>query len=288
MWSVVDIALGTRLPLERDEEARQAGGTENEGSVSDDEASLGSSFSSMGSFQEAEFRLSSVTTRLDSLYKLASRIRSPRNRPQRLTKDLYKHVPESQRAEYIQNQEQIEISVVSYVQRQQLMEWVNDEQLQELGLGRETLVAQYASASHWLIARTGKANARRKQQFLYWKKHSRLLGLDVTEAAPAVAQLPVNAVALPQPAAASSQASKQAPAKSMGTSVTKMNLETMGPEDMRSVISHRSRVSTVASPRGEDLAWPPAPSHLAGHKYFPCPYCGILCPERYLNGDDWR
>ncbi len=285
---MLDIALATRLPLERDEKACQAGGTENDGASSDDEASLGSSLSSMGSFQEAEFRLSSVATRLDSLYKLASRIRSPRNRQQRPTEDLYKHVSESQRAEYIQNQEQIEISLVAYVQRQQLVEWVNDEQLQELGLDREELIAQYASASHWLIARAGMANARRKQQFIYWKKHSRLLGRDVTEAAPVVAELPVNPVALPQPAAAPSQALKPSPAKSMATSVTKIDLKVMGPEDMRSVISHRSRVSTVASPRGEDLAWPPAPSHLAGHKYFPCPYCGFLCPERYLSRGDWR
>jgi len=285
---VLDIALGTRPPLERDEKTPQAGGTENDSGRSDDETSLGSSLSSMGSFQEAEFRLSSVTTRLDSLYKLASRIRSPRNRPQRSIKDLYKHIPESQRAEYIRTQEQIEVSLVAYVQRQQLMEWVNDERLQVLGFGREELVAQYASASHWLIARVGMANARRKQQFLYWKKHAQLLQRDVTEEAPAVAELPVATLALPQPPAAPSQASKLAPAKSMATSVTKVDLKAIGPKDMISVISHRSRVSTTASPQGEDLAWPSAPSHLAGHKYFPCPYCGILCPERYLSRDMWR
>lgn len=285
---MLDVALGTRLPLERDEKARQAGGTQNDSSFSDDDASLRSSLSSIGSFQEAEFRLSSVTTSLDSLYKLASRIRSPRNRQQRSTKDLYNHVPESQRTEYIQNQDQIEVSRVAYIQRQQLMEWVNDEQLQELGFDREKVIAQYASVSYWLITRAGMANARRKQQFLYWKKHAKLLGRDVTEEAPAVAELLVDAVALPQPRTALSQASKPAPTKSMATSATKMDLKVIGPEDLRSDISHRSRVSTVASPQGEGLAWPPAPSHLDGHKYFPCPYCGILCPERYLSQDNWR
>lgn len=285
---MLDIALGMRPPLERDEEARQTGATEHGSSFSDDEASLASSISSMGSFQEAEFRLSSVATMLDSLYKLASPIRSPRNRQQRSTKDLYKHVPESQRAEYMQNQEQIEVSLVTYVQQQQLVEWVDDEQLQELGFGQEELLARYASASYWLMARAGMANARRKQQFLYWKKHAQLLGRDMTEETPAVAEQPVDAVALAQSAAASSQAPKKAPAKSMATSATKMDLTVMGPDDMRSVISHRSCVSTVASPRGEDIAWPPVPSHLAGHKSFPCPYCGILCPERYLSRDGWR
>lgn len=288
---MLDIALARRPPLERDEKARQAGSTESDSGLSDDdEASLGSSLSSMGSFQEAEFRLSSVTTRLDSLYTLASRIRNPRNRQQRPTKDLYKHVPEAQRTEYILNQRQIEISLVAYVQRQQLVEWFDDEQLQDLGFDREELIAEYTSASHWLIARAGMANARRKQQFLYWKNHSRLLGRDVTQVAPpVVTELPIDPVALPQPAAAApSQAMTKGPVKSMATSATKMDLKLVGPEDLRSVISHRSHVSTVASPRGEDLSWPPAPSHLAGLKYFPCPYCGMMCPERYLGRDDWR
>ncbi|KAH7133178.1 ankyrin repeat-containing domain protein [Dactylonectria estremocensis] len=79
-----------------------------------------STLSGAGSFSEAEFRLAGVAARLDSLYKLAARIRSPRNRPPRLTKDLYKHIPENQRAEYIRNQEHIETTRVAYVQRQQL------------------------------------------------------------------------------------------------------------------------------------------------------------------------
>jgi hypothetical protein len=62
----------------------------------------------MGSFQEAEFRLSAVAARLDSLYKLASQIHNSLNWQKRPTKDLYKHVSETQRAEYIQNQEKID------------------------------------------------------------------------------------------------------------------------------------------------------------------------------------
>ncbi|KAH7322441.1 hypothetical protein B0I35DRAFT_425813 [Stachybotrys elegans] len=289
LQNLLDIAIGTRLPLERDKE-RQASDAEDASSSSDDETSLASSSSSgsIESFQEADFRLSSITTRLDSLYQLATRIRSPRNRQQRPTKDLYKHVPEDQRAEYIQNQEHIEVSLVAYIQRQQLGEWFKDEQLQELGFGRDELIEQYASASHWLIVRAGMANARRKQQFMYWKKHAQLLGRNVTEETPAVRKTPVGTVAPLQPTASPSQTSKPAPAKSMATSVTKIDLEVIGPEDTRSVISRHSCMSAVASPQGEGLAWPPAPSQFHGHKYFPCPYCGILCPEKYLSSDGWR
>jgi tetratricopeptide (TPR) repeat protein len=285
---VLDIVLGKRLPLERDKKAHQADESDSEISSSDNEYSSELSLSSVESFQEAEFRLSSAVTRLDSLYKLASRIRNPRNRQQLSTRDLYKHIPESQRTEHIQNQEHFQVSKAAYIQRQQLLEWVDSEQLQKLGINREDLIAQYASAGHWLITRAGMANARRKQQFIYWKKHARTLGRDVTEETPATAKLPIDGVELHLPTVAHKQTSTRAPSKSMATSVTKMDLGMIGPEDMRSTISHRSYVSIVASPRGEDLTWPPAPSHLAGQKYFTCPYCGILCPERYLGRDDWR
>ncbi|KAK0731922.1 hypothetical protein B0H67DRAFT_549596 [Lasiosphaeris hirsuta] len=177
-----------------------------------------------------------------------------------------------------------------------MVQEVDDEQLQELGFSQEELLARYASASHWLMARAGMANARRKQQFIYWKKHAQLLGRDMTEEAPAVAEWPVDAVALPQPAAAPSQASRPTPAKSMATSVTKMDLKAIGPNDMRSVISHRSCVSTVVSPRGEDLAWPPVPSHLAGHNVhqiydlqpYYCTYEDCLHPSRlYGVKQEW-
>ncbi|KAI9147400.1 hypothetical protein HJFPF1_12420 [Paramyrothecium foliicola] len=105
--NLFEIAVGTRLPMERDGKARQAVEKGNDNSSSD-ETSLGSSPDSMGSFQEADFRLSAVTARLDSLYKLASQIHNALNWQQRLTKDLYKHVSETQRAEYIQNQEKID------------------------------------------------------------------------------------------------------------------------------------------------------------------------------------
>lgn len=287
MRKVASIILGNRLPLELDTEARwQSEAIPSVAASSDDETSL-SSLSDTGSFQEAEFRLASVTTRLDSLYKLATRIRSPRNRPQRPTKDLYKHIPESQRAEYIQTQEQIEVSLIAYVQRQQLLESVTNEQLQELGLSQEQLFQEYAAATHWLVRRMGIANARRKQQFVYWRKHAELLGRDMTEVLlPTVAKELAEAAVQPQ--ALTTDPRKPAPPVSMATSATKINSNMLGLDDMKSVISSLSRVSTTVSPKGNDLAWPPVPSHLAGSKYFSCPYCGILCPAKYLSQDEWR
>lgn len=163
---MLDIALGTRQPLERDERALQVGGVEEDDiRFSDDEGSLGSPVSSIGSFQEAESRLSSITTTLDSLYILANRLAEPQNRLQRPLEEFYEHIPQNQRAEHIRNKKNIEIIRAASVQRQQLLDmWDKDKELQESGLGSEELITQYASASHWLITRVGEANNRRKQQ----------------------------------------------------------------------------------------------------------------------------
>ncbi|PNP75038.1 hypothetical protein FNYG_11620 [Fusarium nygamai] len=284
--NLASIILGDRLPLERNIEARlQNEAAPSDTASSDDDASL-SSLTSTGSFQETDFRLASVTTRLDSLYKLAARIQSPCNRPQRPTNDLYKNVPESRRAEYIQNQEQIEVSLVAYVQKQQL-ECVTDEQLQGLGFSQEQLLQEYAAPTHWLVRRTGIANARRKQQFIYWRGNAELTGRDIAKyPLQVIPTKPAETVV--QPHAQTSVARKLASSVSMETSSKVIDLNTPGVGDLKSVVSGRSRVSTTVSPGKEGLAWPPPPSHLAGSEYFSCPYCGIVCPERYLSHHEWR
>lgn len=277
----MDLALGKRLPLEGEERGNDSGGA-------DDEVSSGSSLNSIGSIKEVDFRLDSIATGLDSLYKLASRIRNPQTRQQRPIEDLYKYIPEKERAEYIQNQEHIDVSVVMYIQRQHLLECFEKDQPQVSGFNHEDLIIQYASANHWLIRRAGMANARRKQQLLYWKRHTKILANNKTEEAPVVARQIADNTALPLPDTGTSRGSKPVPQKSIATSATKADLKGIGPEDMKSVISHNSRVSTVVSPHGEAIIWPPAPDNVAAGTHFPCPYCGYLCPQRYLKGDNWR
>jgi hypothetical protein len=284
---VAAIIRGDRLPIERDIEPHPRSESADSFNGSFEDTTSLCSVSSIGSFQEAEFRLASVATRLDSLYKLAARVRNPRSRPQRPTKDLYKHVSENQRIEYMHSQDNIEISLVAYVQQHQLLEYFTKEQLRELGFSQEQLVQQYASMNYWLVRRTGIANARRKQQFVYWKKHTELLERDLTEVPlPVVLKEPAGVVLQPQQPM--SCAIRSPPSGSMATSATKLDLSMSGLDDMKSVISNHSRISTVYSPKGNELAWPPAPSHLAGSKYFSCPYCGTLCPAKYLSIDEWR
>lgn len=267
--------------MERDRAARDNDSAASDGS--DDETPV-SSFED-NSFHEARFRLSSVAERLDALYKLAARIRNPRNRPQRPTKDLYRHIPEDERAGYRENQENIETVLVAFVQQRHLLESITEAHLKDLDTSREDLLEQYASDTHWLVRRIGLANARRKQQFVYWEGHAQLLARDVVVKVPVISK-PVAAPGAPEIPVSGPSAQ---PAYSVATSATRLMGENItGPDDLKSVISHHSRVSTVVSPQGEKLAWPPAPGRLAGSKFFSCPYCKVLCPGRYLSANNWR
>ncbi|KAL6416043.1 ankyrin repeat protein [Ilyonectria robusta] len=285
--NLASIILGDRLPLEQDASSHQTGAAySSDDGLSDDESSL-SSLGSIGSFKEVEFRLESIVKRLDSLYELASRIRSPRTRLQRPVKDLYKHLPEKDRTGYIEAQKQIEISRVAYVQQQKLQQDFTDEQLCELGLSKDQLLTGYGSANNWLIQRTGIANSRRRQQIAYWKKHAEILGRDMAEM-----QLPITTdeqnKRVTQVHASENVGKKLYDPNSIATSATRVNSDAPGLGDTQSVISTHSRVSTVIGPKGEILTWPSPPKKLVETKYFSCPYCCVLCPEAYLVPDKWR
>lgn len=284
---MASIILGDRLPLEQDASSYQTGAAHSShDGLSDDDSSL-SSLSSIGSFKEVEFRLESISRRLDSLYELASRIRSPRNRLQRPVKDLYKHLPEKDRTGYIEAQKEIEISRVAYVQQQKLRQDFTDEQLCELGLSKDQLLAYYGSANNWLIQRTGIANSRRKQQIAYWKKHADILGRDMVEM-----QLPATTdkrnKTVTQFHNSENVGKKGFHPNSITTSATGIKSDAPGLGDTQSVISTHSRVSFAIDPKGEALTWPPPPKKLVESKYFSCPYCCTPCPEQYLVPDKWR
>ncbi|KAF4966733.1 hypothetical protein FSARC_5598 [Fusarium sarcochroum] len=292
LQNLSSILLGYRLPLEQDTKAQEEmATTSSDTDTSDDESSL-SSISSFGSFKEIDFRLESVNKRIDSLYELALTIRSPHNRPQRPTKDLYKHIPEEQRDEYIEKQKEIEILRLAYVHRQQLLMDFTNEQLAELSLSQDQLLDEYSTSNNWLIQRTGIANSRRKQQILYWRTHAKRLAYDVNEPHPAI---DVDEEKKPRHSQPSGDTAKQSvPSVSMATSATKLGLDfpeflnTPEVSDSKSVISRQSRVSTAISPRGDTLTWPPPPKKLPDSTWFPCPYCCVLCPDKYLDPDKWR
>ncbi|KAI8627473.1 hypothetical protein F5Y19DRAFT_477339 [Xylariaceae sp. FL1651] len=227
------------------------------------------------SFGEAQYRLQLITEAIDSLYCLATKVRNPKNRPQRSLAQMCKHIPSQNRAGYIREHENLETMIVAY----------------------EDVQSQYCMEDSWLIHRAGVANARRKLQFMYWKQHTRRLGDPTLELHENLTIGQKNKKqGIKRQASVSGKNTDQSiirpetsiPQQSLATSATHMPPGFLKPEDATSVISRQSRVSTVFSPKGDKISWPSPPSVARGSKFFFCPYCFLLCPDNYLDPDSWR
>ncbi|KAI1134857.1 hypothetical protein F5Y05DRAFT_406252 [Hypoxylon sp. FL0543] len=285
--NLLAIAKGDRRPFEQDADIDED--SDNQGSTESDSESRASERSrseSQKSFHEIDFRLQSLTESLDSLYGLATRIRNPRNRPQRPNDQLYKHVPAAIRASYIKEREEAETTIIAYAQRQQLIEMMPREGT-IIAPNSEELINQYATTTHWLIRRTGIANARRRQQFAYWKGHAlRLSQVPAQSKTTAPVTDPSGREFLENQPIQGGQTATAA-TRSLATSATELPLDLTKPGDVNSVISHQSRLSTVMDLKGEKLEWPAPPIQSISVPYFTCPCCKILCPQRYRTKETW-
>lgn len=319
--NVLSVMKGERPPFEEGE----AGQSETSDSSRDESAGdppaihemyqsdgLGSS----GSLHEVSFRQRNTAETIDSLYSLATRLRNPRNRPQRTIKELYKHIPASRRADYIKEREAVETMVVSHIHSETLAQSIARTISGQAGhgLNDELLAVQtevinaHALPSHFLIKRTGAANARRKQQFTYWKEHAARIGYN-----PATVQAfkdqkgkqpdtddsntPLGALQPHHEAdIVGGAAPSSIPDRSLATSATRVEADAFMLEDLKSTISHQSRTTTLSTAptwKGQKLDWPPPPERLSNRdppsKYFTCPYCHVICPQKYLETKStWR
>ncbi|XXH04355.1 hypothetical protein Hte_010769 [Hypoxylon texense] len=300
--NLLAIANGERLPYEQDVDADIDEDDDDASSVSIDaesDASEQTHSRSDESVHEVDFRLQSLTESLDALYSLATKIRNPRNRPQRTNNQLYKRIPVEIRTSFIEEREAAEIAVVAWTHRHHLIEEINLQEAVNSRLNVEELIDRYATSSNWLVRRMGIANARRKQQFVYWKDHALRLGRNTVRSKPTAPTVKHSTEDIrDEPAAA--QQRQLAPsvavlekaaldaAPSLVTSATKLEADFVKPEDLKSVLSHQSNVSTIISVKGEKLEWPMPPTQITTNGYFTCPYCKILCPQRYLAENAWR
>jgi len=257
--------------------------------------------SSSSSFHEVEFRQRSVTEAIDDLYSLATKMRNPRSRPYRGTRELFKRIPPEEREQYIRNREESAIMVISYIQKQSLRESLKQLEGGDSQLEHEAgeLEHDYASPSNFLVKRIGIANARREQQFIYWKEHAaRIRGSqEAPKADPPVEGKKGKEAPLEETFAATqsqmhSRAAPSMPRQSVATSATRYD-EVAGVHfnDTQSVFSRHSRVSTAFTVQGTKIEWPLPPAHLTAEerpKFFTCPYCQFICPGEYLAKDTWR
>ncbi|KAH6850579.1 hypothetical protein B0I37DRAFT_117043 [Chaetomium sp. MPI-CAGE-AT-0009] len=321
--NILSVMKGERPPFEEGEAGQNEISDSSRDDDSDDDPQGSRKMSqsdrsqSSGSLHEVDFRQRNIAETIDSLYSLATRIRNPRNRPQRTVRELYKHIPAYRRSQYIKEREALETMVVSHIQSEGLAQSVartvsqqtNHGQEDELLASEAELIDKYASPSHFLIRRTGAANARRKQQFTYWKEHAARIGYNPATVQPVkdekgkqrdVSEEDNTPSGAPRPQYEVDVIGWAAPSsmqdRSLATSATRVEADAFMPEDLKSTISHQSRITSVSSVptwQGQKLDWPPPPEHLTNEdppsKYFTCPYCHVICPQQYLkNKNTWR
>lgn len=257
--------------------------------------------SNCSSFHEVEFRQRSITEAIDDLYSLATKMRNPRSRPYRGTRELFKRIPPEEREQYIRDREESAIMVISYIQKQSLGESLKQLEGGDSQLEHEAgeLEHDYASPSNFLVKRIGIANARREQQFIYWKERTaRIRGSqEAPKADPQVEgkkgrETPLEETFTATQSQIHSRAAPSIPRQSVATSATKYD-EVIGVHfnDAQSIFSHHSRVSTAFTVQGTKIEWPLPPAHLTVEerpKFFTCPYCQFICPGAYLAKDTWR
>lgn len=278
-------------PSDRDSEARSTATTSTSPSLSSGETS----------FHEVNFRMEIMTEILDALYSLATKIRNPRNRPQLAVNELYKHVPVHMRKEFIMEREEAAIAIICHVQREQLSEGLQHGELKASGMSHDEILEQYASPSNWLVRRAGIANARRKQQFVYWREHAERISRGLAGNAPPPRPDGEQHNNVPtadnqEPTQAQPEQGGHVPmhpnlgvslTRSLATSATRLDETFIKLDDLRSVISQQSRVSTAMNLRGEKLGWPSPPAQTSRNGFFICPYCKIICPRKYLAKEAW-
>ncbi|KAI0869814.1 hypothetical protein GGS24DRAFT_511493 [Hypoxylon argillaceum] len=280
--NIFSIVIGERKPVEIIEGLNQDDSSSSSSSC--DSGRHTELSSNESSFHEVEFRIQSLEERLNALYSLATRIRNPRNRPSRTIDDLYKRIPVGIRAAHIHECEQRETNIASYILQQHILQNMDRKEIEALTeSASEDILSRYTSYTSWLVRRTGIANARRKQQLLYWKEHSMRLGRHSHNHIKTAQTTPVKQdISRTGESVLPTTMTKRGPtAPSFATSATP--LPNLKPEDLKSVISTQSRTSFITGMQNEALNWPPPPKGIGPGEYFECPYCRVLCPARYLK-----
>ncbi|KAI0378685.1 hypothetical protein F5Y04DRAFT_261356 [Hypomontagnella monticulosa] len=221
-------------------------------------------------FDEVKLRLRCITESLDALYELANTIENPHDRPQCPKSQLYERVPVGHRASYMKKCEDAEIANIADTYSQHFV---------DRNAHNPTALVPDSNelGSHWLVRRAGVANARRKQQFLYWQDYGLRLGQDCIQDDPTIPPISI-LQNLPTPTATSGEVS-------LGRISVPTERGRLG-----SAISYDGPQSMYTGlMKGGTLEWPPPPTRLTElSEYFICPYCKVVCPQEYLDINNWR
>ena len=260
----VSVLSGDRAPLELQAELEVEPESDNRDDDDDDDDAKGKPHS------ELEVRYSNIVDILDTLNKLAFKIRDP----------TAHQMPGAA------------------ILRRAMRHAVDPEFLSKLSLMDHQIVCELVSSlrnaptddqleSDFLINRLAKALTQRRIRFQYWERHAEKLMVDVFETfnlaytdQPVDLDLDEDAQSLTGNTSASQGATVLS-----GTEASTYHNQADAMSETSSIVTS---LSILLRDDGEDIALPRPPEDALQGKDFVCPYCRILCPAKEGSGSRWK
>jgi hypothetical protein len=218
------------------------------------------------------------------LYKLSIHIRNPKARSNYSKASTFKAIDKDTGVDLVSQYEFFDIKHIRDVfteLRNELPKDIRDDK-----------------ANDPLIERLGKANSRRRQQFMYWEKHrDKLAAESMVEEAAVADRYKIDSAERSKPprGGAIYVNDAQSPELKVEQSMVTRSVLTATTATLflPPVVSDEgeSVVSAATTARGIDgkgVNLPGPPKEVQNGKDFECPYCFTICPAKYQHERNWR
>lgn len=283
---------GTRLPFDRQERPNTP--ESNQSYSSDDDSSSNVSSVPESRISELEQRFLTVVDILDNLYKFSRMVRTPALHTRFLKAASYKKIDRETGIDLIVQFKAADYAYVS----EAFLSFRRENEIPNPEINLED--------AH-LIKRFANAITKRRQQFLYWKRHRDKLGIHArtedfevsTVIAPETIR-PIERIApntqapaLPPRVEMEKQITINAPVAESSIGITDLTGTTATifiPTDNASDAG-QTTTSFATTARGLDgtkIELPALPKSAIPGKDFECQYCFAIVPSRYQSSRGWR
>ncbi|KFX93014.1 hypothetical protein V490_05038 [Pseudogymnoascus sp. VKM F-3557] len=283
------VLSGARLPYEAQVSSRAGNDDDSETSSllsSDSELSSdGSSDSGDEKVASTELsqRVSALSNINDNLYRLSRSIRAPASHSRSLKALSHRPRDPETGVDLLE-----QFAVVDLAFTKDLY-----SQLRQNAQGQNEKCPILDDADLVMIKRLARGVTRRRQQFLYWKKHREKLDFFAEKE---ISKIPKPAPTIQLQGDAGLHASlPHAPKAPTETSRPKTTLtETTATQFISPAPVHdgtQSVTSYATTARGLDgsrVEFPKLPKNIKEGKDFECPYCQMICPPHYQTARAWR
>lgn len=258
---------------------------------------------------DMDLLLDGVRDPIDRLYKVSTKIRNPSSRLGSSRAARHQQIDEESGVDFLRAVEQadhdhIRSLFLQYQKARALQEHetvappkdaVGGEDEDGVWEPIRTVLSQHRAADSFLIRRIARANVRRRQQFMYWKKHQEKLARHARSSISTQSVLTPGTEMPSQPLLerhisddSPIPLAEIAPPAASVTTATNLNVARLGAVENQSTFTLSEYAPSTWQPARDAVAFPPPPRAQSGGKFFECPYCFTFCPRGALADKAWK